>query len=174
LHLDPRRFVSNVALKCNDQLSKTTLELDSHADTSILGRHALIILDYNRPVSIVGYDESLGTHVYQTVSGVVAYTDPKTGRTLHLVVNQAIHIPHLNHHLLCPMQCRVNDMTVDETPKFLAAQPTDHTHALTLTNPEDPLLPVILPLELRGVTSLLYVRNVNSDDFSVSNIPAFT
>ncbi len=95
LHLDPRHFVSNVVLKCNDPLSKTTLELDSHVDTSILGWHALIILDYNRPVSSEGYDESLGTHVYPTVNRVVAYTDPKIGRMLHLVINQAIHIPTL-------------------------------------------------------------------------------
>ncbi len=112
----------------------------------------------------MGYDESLGTHLYQTVSGVVAYTKPKTGRPLHLVINQAIHIPHLDHHQLCPIQCHVNDMTIDETPKFLAAQPTDQMHALTLTNPEDPLLPVILLLELRGVILLLYVRNVNSNE----------
>ncbi len=38
-------------------------------------------------------------------------------------------------------------------------------HALTLTNPEDPLLPVILPLELREVILLLDIRNVHSDDF---------
>jgi len=69
------------------------------------------------------------------------------------------------------MQCRVNDVTVDETPKFLASQPTDQTHALTLTDPEDHLLPVILPLELRGVTSLLYVRNVDSDDFNNGRYP---
>jgi hypothetical protein len=125
LHLDPQCFVSNVAFKCNEQLSETTLELDSHANTSILGWHALIILDYNRPVSIVGYDESFRTHVYQTVSRVVAYTDPKTGRMLHLVMNQAIHTAHRDHHLLCPMQCRMNDVPVDKIPKFLAAQPTD-------------------------------------------------
>ncbi len=82
-----------------------------------------------------------------------------------MVINQAIHIPHLEHHLLCPMQCRVNDVTVDEMPKFLVVHPTDKMHALTLTDLEVPLLPVILPLELRGVTSLLYIRNVNSDDF---------
>ena len=151
--------------KCNDQLSETTLELDSHANTSILGQHALIILDYNRPVSIVGYDKSFGTNVYQTISRVVPYTDPKTGRTLHLVINQAIHIPHLDHHLLCPIQCRVNDMTVDKTPKFLVVHPTDKMHALTLTDLEVPLLPVILPLELRGVILLLYVRNDHSDNF---------
>jgi NCAIR mutase (PurE)-related protein len=64
-------------------------------------------------------------HTYKTVSGVIGYIDPTTGRMLHLVINQAIHIPHLDHHLLCPMQCRVNDVTVDETPKFLATRPTE-------------------------------------------------
>jgi len=43
----------------------------------------------------VGYDKSLGTKIYVTVSGVVAYDDPRTGRTLHLVIHQAIHIPAL-------------------------------------------------------------------------------
>jgi hypothetical protein len=55
---------------------------------------------------------------------------------------------------------------VDETPKFLAPQPTDQTHALTLNDPDDPSQPVTLPLELRGVTSLLYVRNVTPDEYN--------
>ncbi len=79
----------------------------------MLGHDAVIILDYNRPVSVVGYDESLGSKTYQIVSGIVAYDDPQTGRMLHLIINQAIHIPHLDHHLLCPMQCCVNDVTVN-------------------------------------------------------------
>ncbi len=59
---------------------ETILDLDSHANTCVLGCDALIILDYNRPVSVVGYDESLVSKNYQTVSGVVAYDDPQTGR----------------------------------------------------------------------------------------------
>ena len=139
--------MSNVALKCSDLISVTTLELDSHADTCILGKHALITLDFNRPVSVIGYDEALGTRVYSTVIGVVGYTNPLTGRTLHLVINQAIHILYLDHHLLCPMQCRMNDVLVDETPKFLAQRPTNQMHALTLTDPDDPLRMIILPFE---------------------------
>ena len=119
----------------------------------------------------MGYDESLGTKTYKTISGVVAYTDPKTGRTLNLNINQAIHVPHLDHHLLCPMQCHVNDLIVDETPKFLAIKPTDQTHALTVPDPDDPLQTLTLPLTLRGVTSLLHVRNVTADDFYNDNIP---
>jgi hypothetical protein len=163
IDLDQRRTVKNVSYKINDQNYETTLELDSHADTCVLGRDALIILDYQRPVNVVGYDESLGTKTYATVSGVVAYDDPRTGRTLHLV--QAIHIPHLDHHLLCPMQCRVNDVIVNDLPKFLASDPTDQTHALAIKDPDNPLQPVTLPLNLRGVTSLLYVRPVTIDEF---------
>jgi hypothetical protein len=77
LNLDPRRRVSNVNLGLTetdclglaetDCVVETTLELDSHARTCVLGRHALIILNYDRPVSVVRYDEFLGTHTYKTV-----------------------------------------------------------------------------------------------------------
>ncbi len=100
------------------------------------------------------------------MSGVVAYDDPQTGKMLHLIINQAIHIPHLDHHLLCPMQCHVNGMIVNDLPNFLATDPTDQTHALTLTDPDNPLQPVILPLTLRGVTSVLNVRSTTIIEFN--------
>ena len=64
----------------------------------------------------------------------------------------------------------MNDATINILPKFLAANPTDQTHALTITDPNNPLQPVILPLTLRGVTLLLNVRTVtinesNSQDY---------
>jgi hypothetical protein len=102
---------------------------------------------------------------------VVTYDDPQTGRTLHLVIHQAIHIPHLDHHLLCPMQCCVNDVIINNLPKFLASDPTDQTHALTIKDPNNPLQPVILPLILRGVTLLLYVRPVTINEFNSLDHP---
>ena len=114
---------------------------------------------------------SLGSKIYQTVSGVVAYDDPQTGRMLHLIINQAIHIPHFDHHLLCPMQYHVNDATINNLPKFLVANPTDQIHALTITDPNNPLQPVILPLTLRGVTLLLNVRTVTINEFNSQDYP---
>jgi hypothetical protein len=64
------------------------------------------------------------------------------------------------------MQCRVNDVTVNETPKFLAHDPTDHTHALTVKDPHNPAQTVILPLALRGVTSLFNVRTPTLDEWN--------
>jgi hypothetical protein len=69
------------------------------------------------------------------------------------------------------MQCRVNDVTVNDLPKFLAANPTDQTHALTINDPNNPLQPVILPLTLRGVTSLLNVRTVTINEFNSQDYP---
>ena len=119
--INTSRLITDV--KCDkiaSSLGETTLELDSHANTCILGRDALITLTYNRPISVLGYDPALGSKTYETVSGVVAYNDSMTGETYHLVINQAIHVPHLDHHILCPMQCRVNDVTVNVLPKFFA------------------------------------------------------
>ncbi len=69
------------------------------------------------------------------------------------------------------MQCHVNDVIVDETPKFLAIKPTDQTHALTVPDPDDPLQTLTLPLTLKGVTPLLHVRNVTADEFYNDDIP---
>jgi hypothetical protein len=85
LQIDQQHIIKDIRYKL-DGNHETTLELDSHAGTCVLGCDALIILDYNRPVSIVGYDESLRSKTYQTVSGVRAYDDPQTGRTLHLII----------------------------------------------------------------------------------------
>jgi hypothetical protein len=48
LDLDQRRTVKHVCYKINDLTDETTLELDSHADTCVLGRDALIFLDFDQ------------------------------------------------------------------------------------------------------------------------------
>ena len=49
---DQRRTVKNVSYKLNDPNYETTLELDSHAYTCVLGRDALIILDYQKFINL--------------------------------------------------------------------------------------------------------------------------
>ncbi len=50
LQIDQRCIVNDVRYEL-DSIYETTLELDSHANTCVLGHGALITLDYNRPVS---------------------------------------------------------------------------------------------------------------------------
>ncbi len=61
---------------------------------------------------------------------------------------------------------------VKNMPKFLTSDPTDHTHALTIKDPDHLVAQmVLLPLALQGVTLLLKVRvptldKWNSDTFN--------
>ena len=55
-----RPRVAQVASVVNND-KETKLELDSHADTYVLGGGALIVADFNDPVNVQGYDPSLGT-----------------------------------------------------------------------------------------------------------------
>jgi hypothetical protein len=57
-------------------------------------------------------------------------------------------------------------VTFDDTPKFLAPDPTDKLHALTLEDPDHPAQMVTLPLTLRGVTLLLNVRAPTLDKWN--------
>ena len=107
---------------------ETTLELDSHANTSVLGGRALVVSDFTEPVNVQGYDPSLGTKTYKTITGAVGYCDPASGNIYHPVIHQAIYIPGLDHHLLSPMQFRVVDVEINDFPKFLIANPTEDSH----------------------------------------------
>ena len=130
---------------------ETQLELDSHADTCVLGADALIFLDYNRPVQVLGYDSTLGSKTFKTVSGALAYDDPTNGKTYHLVIYQAISIPHLGHHLLNPFQTRVNDVRINELPKFQATNPTESDHSILVPGPERQDHVLTMPMYLDGI-----------------------
>jgi hypothetical protein len=125
-------------------------ELDSHADTCVIGDNALILRDHERRVSVTGYDHSR-PKTYKIVDAVVGHEDPETGEEYMLVINQAIYIPGLKHNLICPMQLRMNDVSVNETPKFCLSNPTETDHAILVNRSEDDR--VIIPLSLEGVTS---------------------
>jgi hypothetical protein len=57
-------------------------------------------------------------------------------------------------------------VVVDNTPKFLASDPTDNMHALTIRDPDWPAQTTTLRLALRGVTLLLNVRGITLDEWN--------
>jgi hypothetical protein len=70
-------------------------ELDSHADTCVLGKNAMIIVDHKCPVSVSGYNKSMSPVEHKTVSGVIGYVHPSDGKHYYFVIHQVIHIPSL-------------------------------------------------------------------------------
>ena len=67
--------VSTVANNSNE----TTLEADSHANTTCIGGGTLKLFDYDCPVNVQGYETTLVVKEYCTISGALDYTHPFTG-----------------------------------------------------------------------------------------------
>ena len=86
-------------------------ELDSHANTCVVGHNCLITHTYDKRVNVLGYDPKLGSMKNMNiVLAALAYDDPTSGEPVILRVHQAVHIPSMSNNLLCPMQLRLNDV----------------------------------------------------------------
>ena len=69
------------------------------------------------------------------------------------MVNQAILVPEMDHCLLCPMQCRVNGVEINDIPKFLSQNPTTLSHSIVIADPTDEVHPYTIPLRLEGIVN---------------------
>ena len=72
-------------------------------------------------------------------------------------------MPYLDHHLLCPMQCRANGVIINECPRMYCREPTQESHAIVAMYENG--ANVILPFFLRGVISHLTVMLLTRDEF---------
>jgi hypothetical protein len=108
-------------------ITDTQMHLDSHVDTCVVERNALVVQKFEQLVDVCGYDPA-GPIMSSlcTVSAALAYYTRPT-----VVIHQTLFIPPLHHNLLCLNQMRLNDVVVHEQPKFLTERLTDtRTHAL--------------------------------------------
>ena len=140
-------------------------ELDSHADTCVVGQHALIVHDFERPVTVTGFDHEVATVEAKTVTAAILYDDPTSGRPIVLIISQAILIPGMEYNLLCPMQLRLNDVIVNDLPKFLCGSNRQETsHALQVRE-VDTREWYQISLSLQGVTSYFPTRKPTSKEY---------
>ncbi len=75
------------------------------------------------------------------------------------------------NHLLCPMQCRVNGVVINNTPKMCVPNPDDSTHSIEVADPLDPDATLHIPLILKGVTSCFDVRRPTTVEFEDEDNP---
>jgi hypothetical protein len=138
------------------QVKEHSTDLDSHADTCVVGKNALIVHLLDKKVNVTGFDPTQGKiKGLDLVSAALAYDCPRTGEATILMIHQAVHVPTMDNDLLCPMQMRMNDVVVNECPKFMETSPSDMSHALRVTQDGDELC---IPFGLRGVTSYFPTR----------------
>jgi hypothetical protein len=126
--------------------------LDSHAGCCVFGKEVLVFNDFDREVTVTGWDPAGETQSMLIVSSALGYTMPQSGKTVLLIVNQSILSPTLDHNLLSTMQMRLYDVIVNETPKFQSLNPKNLPHSISVRcdNVDEVL---VIPLELHGVVS---------------------
>ena len=118
-------------------------------------------MDHGKAVNIVGYDKSKGTLAsnMRTVSEALAYDNPISGKTVIIVIHQAIYVPTMDCNLICPMQVRMNDVKLNDKPKILTEDPTNESHAISCEDNTGTL--IIITPELKGVTSYSLYKETN-------------
>jgi len=136
-------------------------ELDSHADTCCVGNSTHIFNIYhNKSVDVTPFISTLGQiKNTQIVDAAVIYDAPD-GQSYMILIHQALYFPELQNNLICLNQCRMNDIEIDDCPRFLSKNPTEKTHSIYF--PEDDLR---ISLSLQGVTSYFPTRRPTPTEF---------
>jgi hypothetical protein len=93
-------------------------ELDSHADTCVLGQNFVIIQYSGRECDVIPYtDQYEPVKGVPIVSGATSWTDQTTGDTWILVIHEAIWMADsMSHSLLNPNQLRAHGIDVEDNP----------------------------------------------------------
>ena len=135
-------------------------ELDSHADSAVVGRNALILSGPQKTVSVSGFTKSLGLRKsIPVVNAAVLHTCDMTGKMTVLLLHNALHFEEMESNLIPPFLMREAGLIVDECPKFQAIKPTLRHHSIYC--PESKLL---MPFNLRGIISYLPTRLPTSEE----------
>jgi hypothetical protein len=135
---------------------------NSHADAIVVGRESLIIQIFDHPVMVSGFDPTRAAKSLRTVSAALAYTIPKSDRTVCLIVHQTIYEPNLSHNILSTIQIRLNYVMVNDPLTFQYEVATNHSHIITIGGQYKEVLAI--PMFIKGVTSCFTTRKPNRDE----------
>ena len=146
------RFVSSQRLSDDDKVSGCRLGIDSHADISCAGRHALVLETFHgRQCNVHPFHDSYSpiTKV-NTVNAALAH-DTEDGKIYVLNLNQSLDFTSsMQHSILCTNQARIHDVKINDIPTVL-----DRTSSQSIYFPAQDIR---LPLLMNGPVPYLPVR----------------
>ena len=118
-------------------LREHTSEIHTHASTGVVGRHAFITEHHEQVVNVSGHDSSKeALKNLEIVNAAITVDDVDTGESHVVIIKQAVHVPTMDHNLLCPMQMIMHGAIINDTPKLLPNNPKDEDHCILIQNEE--------------------------------------
>ena len=150
-----------IAKLTSDELAEgCRLGVDSHADMSVAGKHAVVLEYIHGQTCTVhpyhdGYNPKTGV---QICNAAFAYDSPD-GETLILKMNQCLDFTNgVTNSLLCTNQARANGIIVNDVPKVLDIA---NTSTQSIIFPDSKYH---LPLLFRGPIPFLRVRKPSKQE----------
>ena len=135
-------------------------ELDSHADSPVVGKHCKILEYTGKTVDVSGFSDSLGEcKSIPVVNCALAYDCVITQQTHILIINNALFMRSMEVNLIPPFVMRLNGIDVNECPKFMSTHPSISDHSIYF-----PAQNVRIPLQLQGIVSYFPTRIPDEED----------
>ena len=100
------------------------MELDSHANMSVIGREALVVEQSGRMVEVSPFTPDYKPIKVEVVNAMVQYNSPLDGKEYMLVIRNALCVPSMNNNLIPPFIMRENGIVVNECAKIQCEDPT--------------------------------------------------
>lgn len=143
-----------------DRSKEGKLEMDSHADSPVVGRGAMEVRDCGRTVLVGGFSDELGEPMrVRVIDALLLYEDDVSGEQYLLLIRNALSVPSMNHHLIPPFMMRLAGVEVDECAKFLSKKPSVRNHSLYFPD-ED----VRIPMSIHNIFSYVPTRMPSTQD----------
>jgi len=115
----------------NDRVSDFCTELDSHADSPVVGKYATILSYTGKEVDATGFNEALGQcKSVPAANCSVAYDDMYMGTTHILQIYHALYFSNMNVNLIPPFMMHLVGIHIGKCPKFLAKAPSHKNHSV--------------------------------------------
>ena len=73
--------------------------------------------------------------------------------------------------MLCPLQCHLNGVPINEVLQFLAESPSVTTHAIELTDHFNAAHPFIILLQVSSVTNYFHAYSPSIEEYEHKDIP---
>ena len=139
-------------------------DLDSQADSPMVGRNALVFETIDTAVQVKGFTPSLGTKTVPIVNATVSYDNLFHNKVIILLIYNALYIKEMEHNLIPPFVMRLAQLDLDKEPKFPAKNPTLEHHSMFF-----PRTNTRLHFRLHSIVSYLPTCLLTPEEFNEVN-----
>ena len=140
-------------------------DMDSHADSPVVGKNSYIIETQGKKVTVNGFTKSLGSKTVPVVDAAVAYDCEFTGKVYILIIRNALYFEEMSINLISPFILRLAGLHVNEEPKFMASHPTLDHHSISIPDSD-----IRFHMALNGIISYLPTRRPTKEEVTHRNL----